>query len=156
MKLLRTAFIPIVLALLYFASCSDDNTTNTGIYHVIDPTILQTDQFGNILGGDTTDWCFNGGNGVSFNPSYPNPTNDTLRLHFVIAQPDTLTLYFLDSSTDTAFLMNNHPVQNGFYELEISSKALGYNNVIKRLYLKVKNHPNNSPYCRYYGDVQFF
>lgn len=144
------------LTALYIVSCSDSDIIKNGSGSVVDPTILRTDEFGNILGGDTTDWCYNGGGGVVFNPVYPNPTGDTMNLHFTLAQPDTLTLFFVNSPGDTLFIWNNYPVLPGFYDIRFSSQAAGYNNIIKRLYLKVKSNPNNSQYCRYYGDVQFY
>jgi len=58
MKTLFQLFI--VIALLYFG-CSEDKIINTLIYSplVDDTTILHTDEFGNILGGDLKDWCSN-------------------------------------------------------------------------------------------------
>lgn len=156
MKYLIYYSITLFLAAIYFGSCLDNDIVKNGSGNSIDPTILHTDEFGNILGGDTTDWCYHGGSGVVFNPVYPNPTYDTMRLHFTIPQPDTLTLFFVNSPGDTLFFWNNEPIQTGFYDLSFSSQAVGYNNVVKRLYLKVKNHPNTSQFCRYYGDVQFY
>ncbi|MBE2226981.1 MAG: hypothetical protein IAE93_06555 [Ignavibacteria bacterium] len=149
--------IPGVLLIIFFLSCSDDVIKcGSGGTLIIDPTITITDQFGNMLGGDTTDWCYRGGSGVVFNPVYPNPTRDTMNLHFSLPQADTLTLYFVNSPGDTLFIWNNEPLGVGFYTISFSSHAAGYNNIIKRLYLKVKSHPNTSQYCRYYGDVQFY
>jgi len=156
MKNLKLNSIPFILISIFLVSCSDNDIIKNGTGSTIDPTITITDEFGNMLGGDTTDWCYNGGMGVFFNPAYPNPTNDTMNLHFSFSQPDTLTLYFVNSPGDTLFIWNNYPVQPGFYDIVFSSNMVGYNNTIKRLYLKVKSNPNNSQYCRYYGDVQFF
>ncbi len=146
----------LALVSILIASCSDNDIVKNVTGNIIDPTITITDEFGNLLGGDTTDWCYNGGSGVIFHPSYPNPTNDTMNLHFSISQPDTLTLFFVNSPGDTLFIWYNYPVQPGFYDIAFSSDAAGYNNVIKRLFLKVKINPNSSQYCRYYGDVQFY
>ena len=149
--------VVILILIFLFYSCSDNDVTQSGSGgNIIDPTITITDQFGNMLGGDTTDWCYRGGSGVVFNPVYPNPTYDTMNLHFSIPQADTLTLYFVNSPGDTLFILNNEAMVPGFYHLAFSSQAVGYNNIIKRLYLKVKSHPNTSQYCRYYGDVQFY
>jgi hypothetical protein len=147
----------ILIVIFLFYSCGDSDVTQSGNGgNIIDPTITITDQFGNMLGGDTTDWCYRGGSGVVFNPVYPNPTSDTMNLNFSISQEDTLTLYFVNSPGDTLFILNNAPVLPGFYHLAFYAHSAGYNNIIKRLYLKVKSHPNTSQYCRYYGDVQFY
>ena len=71
---MRTAFSLIIVflfAAFFHFACRDEvippkNDT--------DPGILLTDEFGNILGGDSTDWCWRGAyNGFSFGPAYPNP-----------------------------------------------------------------------------------
>jgi hypothetical protein len=51
--------IPVVFTFVFFISCSDDKVTTNGSGNIliIDPTVTRTDQFGNELGGDTTDWC---------------------------------------------------------------------------------------------------
>jgi len=147
----------ILIVIFLFYSCGDSDVTQSGNGgNIIDPTITITDQLGNMLGGDTTDWCYRGGSGVVFNPVYPNPTSDTMNLNFSIPQEDTLTLYFVNSPGDTLFIWNNEPILPGYYHLAFNSHSAGYNNIIKRLYLKVKRHPNTSQYCRYYGDVQFY
>lgn len=149
-------FVILALCCGFIFSCSDSPVGGSSPFRFIDPTILQTDSNGYIIGGDTTDWCYHGGSGVYFSPAYPNPTTDLFKLQFTIAQTDTLTLYTLRSESDTIFFMNDYEVLAGFYELTISSKQLGFNNVVKRFYLKVKVHPNLHPLCRYYGDVQFY
>jgi len=156
MKNLIYYSVLLFAAAFYITACSDNDITKNGSGSVIDPTILITDEFGDIIGGDTTDWCYHGGSGVVFNPVYPNPTYDTMKLHFTIPQPDTLTLFFVNSPGDTLFIWNSHPLEPGFYDIAFSSEGAGYNSIIKRLYLKVKSNPNNSQYCRYYGDVQFY
>jgi hypothetical protein len=155
-KPLRDYFVLMVVCLSSFYSCGDSPVGSGSNFRHIDPTILQTDSSGHIIGGDTTDWCYHGGSGVYFSPAYPNPTADLFKLQFSIAQTDTLTLYTLRSESDTIFFMNNYEVIAGFYEVTISSDQLGFNNVVKRFYLKVKIHPNLHPSCRYYGDVQFY
>jgi hypothetical protein len=58
-KLSRNIFLTaFIITLLYFsAGCNNDNPTNSGTN---DLGILRTDENGNILGGDSTDWCLNG------------------------------------------------------------------------------------------------
>lgn len=83
MKLLNYFLIPLILAAFLLASCSDDpiNSGGGNIY-ILDPTVTHTDQFGNVLGGDTTDWCSNSNTLFEFNPAFPNPTHDTVKLRF--------------------------------------------------------------------------
>ncbi|MDD5362575.1 MAG: hypothetical protein PHN88_10620 [Ignavibacteria bacterium] len=58
-----TAFI--VISLYFAAGCNKDNPVNTGNSGFIDLGILRTDENGNILGGDSTDWCLNGNTDTS-------------------------------------------------------------------------------------------
>jgi hypothetical protein len=120
-----------------------------------DPTILQTDEFGFIFGGDTTDWCYRSSGQFTLGPAYPNPTTDTFKLRFTVPVSDTMSLYFLNAETDTVFLMNKQALSAGSYEISASSQALNYERIVKRIYVKT-THNNNGPYCRYYGDIQFY
>jgi hypothetical protein len=155
MKYLRNFSIVLILGLivLLYNSCSDNSvSSSTG---GIDPTILRVDSTGQILGGDTTDWCYHGGNGVMFAPVYPNPVSSSFKWNMSLSQGDTIKLYFLRSQLDTFYLLNEYK-SAGFYELTVNRDSTFLHNATRRLYFSVKKNPNTDPYCRYYGDVQFY
>jgi hypothetical protein len=148
--------IILITGCIYLFGCGDDIVKGaTNLPLPPDPTILQTDDFGFILGGDTTDWCYHSSGQFTFGPAYPNPTIDTFKLHFTVTVSDTMSLYFLNSETDTLFLINRQPLSVGFYEISASSQSLNYERIVKRLYVRT-THTNNGPFCRYYGDIQFY
>jgi hypothetical protein len=147
------AFAAILLASLFFFSCADESLPPDG-GGVTVPGILQTDEFGNILGGDTTDWCLNDPNGFSFGPAFPNPTNvNSLQVKLQTPVTDTVLIYFLISGTDTAVFYEG-VLQPGSYTFSYLDSMNQFANSYQRLYLRSK-HFTASDYCRFYGDVKF-
>ena len=154
MKNIIIFFIIIIFALsiTYFINgCGNDPVkpvTNTN------PGILETDNFGNILGGDTTDWCLGTPLTFSFGPAYPNPTlGPGVRIKFSVPTVDTVMVYFLKDATDTTVFFSRS-VMPGFYEISINDSTHMYNNTYQRVYFKSKKFPS-SAFCRFYGDIKF-
>src|SRR5690242_4850142 len=54
---MKTTFLFIIFLAFILIYCCGDDTTTGGNGNINDPGILRTDEFGNSLGGDTTDWC---------------------------------------------------------------------------------------------------
>jgi hypothetical protein len=158
MKYLRNVSVVLIFGLivLLYNSCSDNTVSSSSIVGGgVDQTILRVDSTGQILGGDTTDWCYHGGNGVMFAPVYPNPVSSSFTWKMSLAKGDTVKLYFLRTQQDTLYLLNGFKVA-GIYELTVSRDSTFLHNATRRLYFSVKRNPNTDPYCRYYGDVQFY
>jgi hypothetical protein len=134
----------------YFTGCKEDTPVvppgNT------DPGILKTDEFGNILGGDTTDWCIHDSAEVTFGPAYPNPVLGSIfRVKFHVSTSDIVKIYILKSQTDTIEYYKEL-AQPGYYEITINDSQ--FVNTYQRLYFK-SSHYSSSQYCRFYGDVKF-
>lgn len=140
---------------IYFSSCKDETPPciNCPASNA-DTMILRTDEFGNVLDGDTTDWCYrNTGIGFKFGPSYPNPTDVSCTLPFRLPVNDTVTIYFLNG-TDTNFVINKLPLIAGNYQYTLDGGTLNYHNVTKRIYVKTKN-TYNSNICKLSGNIRF-
>jgi len=158
MKILKLSFIPVVLLVVFVASCSDDKviTNGNGNTLIIDPTITVTDEFGNMLGGDTTDWCGSSSTFFAFNAAYPNPANDTVNFRFQLPEHDTISLMYLTTNGDTSVFVRDQVLAPGVYKMQFSSSAhLIYSGVF-RFFIRSKRFPTGGDYCRYYGDVQFY
>lgn len=139
---------------IYFSSCKDETPPciNCPASNA-DTMILRTDEFGNVLGGDTTDWCYRDtGNVFKFGPSYPNPTDVICTLPFRLPVNDTVTIYFLNG-TDTNFVINKLPLPAGSHGYTLST--LNYRNVTKKVYIKTKNTYIHSNNCNLSGDIRF-
>jgi hypothetical protein len=137
------------LAAIFFNSCKDNvlpPKTET------DPGILMTDEFGNILGGDTTDWCLNDSGTVSFGPAYPNPSSLVIRVKFHVPVDDTVKIFILKSATDTIKYFSGL-VSAGYWNVDIHDTGQ-YTNTFQRIYFYSKRF-SSSQYCRFYGDVRF-
>lgn len=142
--------IPLIILL---PSCNDNSNIVKPSSNVIledDTTILRTDEFGNSLGGDTTDWCHYGGPEpivYSLSAAYPNPViTDTVAVHFSLPYDSHIKIYFKNNA-DTLFVFNQYH-NRGFYVMYLSKSYLGYNNQYKRIYMSADNF-----YC--YGDIKF-
>jgi hypothetical protein len=118
--------------------------------------VLQTDEYGIVLGGDTTDWCFNNSSLFRFLPAFPNPTNDTSKLVIQLPESDTLSIKYLKSNGDTVTLYSNSAFMPGFYHMQISASNLNLHGSVTRFIINSKRFPTGADYCRYYGDVQFY
>ena len=146
-------FIKIVLVLLIFiTACSDEKiivpVTDTG------PGILRTDELGNSLGGDTTDWCYQGHCADTlfvcnkFFPVYPNPVISNFNIRFDVQKDSSkVRLYFLYSQKDTNFLINEYRLA-GSYLLMTNKQAFNLTSGYKRLYIEIEDFS-----C--FGDVEF-
>lgn len=116
-----------VSASYYFTGCKEDTPVvppgNTN------PGILKTDEFGNILGGDTTDWCIHDSADVSFGPAYPNPVlGPVFRVKFHVSVSDFVKIYILKSPADTLT-----------YYSQLSSPVITKLKLTKRNFLKHTN-----------------
>lgn len=158
MKIFKIVFIPLLLISIFLLSCSDDDIIKTGNGNtlIIDPTITQTDQFGNVLGGDTTDWCSNSNSLFRFFPAYPNPANDTVKLRFQDPEQDTISILYLKSNGDTAYHIRDLVINSGVYEVSFNSREHLFFNGVMRFLIRSKRFPYGGNYCRYFGDVQFY
>lgn len=155
--LILNFFLFIAFVVLIFIGCNDSgNNSHTQIQ--TDPGILRTDEFGNILGGDTTDWCIRDSGVIypvySFGPAYPNPVNNnSFYLNFTLSQTDTVKIYFLKNNSDT-IIIRNEILKLGFYTTLINVSAYNFRNTYQRLYIKSKNSTLPSG-CNNYGDIKF-
>lgn len=146
-------FIIIIFtfSITYFINgCGDDPikpVTNT------DPGILRTDEFGNELGGDITDWCTHNSGGFQFGAAYPNPTTIGVNLRFYVPDYDTVILYFLKTQTDTTKFFNM-AVMPGSYTIHITDSTRQYKNTYQRAYIKSKRYSPGAG-CSFYGDIKF-
>ncbi len=149
-------FISILTSLFiyYMNGCGDKSTTPPNTPECkADTSITRTDGFGNILGGDTTDWCLHDSGGVVFGAAYPNPTVRSCSIRIYEPVDDTVMLYFLKTCSDTTVIFNG-PVSIGTTTVGIYDTTNQYANTYQRLYFKSK-HFSSSPYCRFYGDIKF-
>ena len=158
MKLLKILLIPFIIISVSIASCTDDDLVKTGggSTLIIDPTITQTDQFGNVLGGDTTDWCSNSNTLFRFYPAYPNPANDTVKLRFQDPEQDTISILYLKSNGDTAYHVRDLVINPGVYEVSFNAREHLFYSGVMRFLIRSKRFPDGGNFCRYYGDVQFY
>jgi hypothetical protein len=136
--------------LMLTKGCGDDTVQNQT---VTDPGILMTDEFGNELGGDTTDWCRGDGSGFSLNAAYPNPADSIVNIRFSLPAADTVKLFFKKSNGDTTFFMNTY-LNAGIYNVRINDSTGQYANTYQRVYFSGKRF-TGSQYCRLYGDIKF-
>ncbi|HMQ79046.1 MAG TPA: hypothetical protein PKE39_14625 [Ignavibacteria bacterium] len=158
MKFLKLTLVPLILISLFIASCTDDdiNKPGSGSVLIIDPTITHTDIFGNVLGGDTTDWCSNSNTLFRFNPAYPNPANDTVNLRFQLPEQDTISLMYLKTNGDTSVFIRDQVLNVGVYAVKFTASEHFIFSGVFRFIIRSKRFPEGGEYCRYYGDVQFY
>lgn len=144
----RTIILALIL-LLTAGGCTEDpvQPTSGG------PGILRTDELGNILSGDSTDWCFIDTSSFRsrFLPAYPNPSSGMINFRFHIPQSDTVSLYFA-SGIDTNFLYRREPLNAGTYTLSFNGAA--YLGLYQRIYFESK-YLTLSDSCKNYGDIKF-
>jgi hypothetical protein len=146
-------FFKFLAAVMVLVAGCDDKTTPPPPVNT-DPGILRTDEFGNILGGDTTDWCLQNLPEFSFGAAYPNPTHGpSVTVPFKIPAEDTVKIFFLKSGGDSTVYFNGR-VAPGSYQLLINDSAGQYTNTYQRVYMSSKvNFPSSG--CRFYGDIRF-
>lgn len=146
----------ITAAIVFIKGCGDDIIQPTGGNS--DPGIYMTDEFGNFLGGDTTDWCLQSDTGMasvfSFGAPYPNPTNGNI-FHVRLSLPaaDSIKIFFIKGSNDSIMLANNY-LNAGIYSFTYTDSTNQFANSYQRLYLRGKRF-TESQYCRFYGDIKF-
>ncbi len=147
-------YITLIALVFCIISCGDDPPPPGGGGNETDPGILFTDEFGNITGGDTTDWCLNNMNGFSYGPAFPNPaTVNSISVKMQTPVADTIKIYFLRNNIDTVIFYDGI-VNPGAYTFQYLDSMNQFANSYQRLYLKSK-HFASSQYCRFYGDVKF-
>jgi hypothetical protein len=152
-----TIYFLVTAALIIFLynGCGDDTVVDGGgNNNTADTSILRTDEFGNILYGDTTDWCYNStGGGFRFQAAYPNPTNRTITAKFYIPENDTIKLYIKDSNGREHIYING-PQAAGTHEYLINDSLGEFLNTYQRLFITSKRY-QSSVYCRFFGDIRF-
>ncbi len=153
MRTIYFVFIVFLFAALFHFACRDEIAPPET---ESDPGILLTDEFGNILGGDSTDWCWRGAsNGFSFGPAYPNPAiGPAFTIRFYSSGGDTVKMYFLRSAGDTIFVVNDTTSAPGNYAYSIDVSAYNFTNSYRRLYINTYSY-SASDSCRNYGDIKF-
>jgi hypothetical protein len=137
MKKILYSLIFFCLILILIHSCGSDRTLAPDIN-----TILRTDEQGNVLGGDFTDWCYDSNYvGYKLYPAFPNPTDSVVHIRFSIPTVSTVKLYF-----DNEIFINNEQRQPGTYQITISKGT--YSAGIRKIYF-------NANYFNCSGDIQF-
>lgn len=150
MKYPKYIFILLsALSSLFIVSSCDEITTNYSPFAGDSLNILWTDEYCNILGGDTTDWCQN----YYFGPACPNPVryNDTLKIGYAVAVLDTVSIYLLQKTGDTLFIIKNEPKLIGTYFDFLPARILGPG--LCRVYFKSRNMNSFYPCSVNYGDI---
>jgi len=147
--------ISILTSTCLYHGCGDDPVkSGGGNNNIADTSILRTDEFGNILYGDTTDWCYNNPPpGFSFFPAYPNPCTGIIYARFYIPADDTIKLYIKESSGTEHVYVNSY-LMAGTYTYTIKDTINEFRNTYQRLYITSKLY-QQSAYCRFYGDIRF-
>jgi hypothetical protein len=157
MKILKLTWISFIFISIFIISCSDDITKTGGSDILIaDPTITHTDKFGIVLGGDTTDWCSQSNTLFEFNPAFPNPTSDTVKLRFQDPGYDTISILYVKQNGDSVFVVRDLAINPGSYAYAFSGRASNLYFTIVRFIIRSKLYPSGGNYCRYFGDVQFY
>lgn len=153
---MKTLVAFIIIVSVYFISCrADDQPCVNCPSTNADTMILRTDEFGNILGGDTTDWCYRDtGNVFKFGPAFPNPAINACNISFYVPTNDTVSLYFPNGG-DTVFLMNSIPVPAGYFVLTFNNVQLNFHYVTKKLCIRTRNTYTTSSECNLCGDIRF-
>lgn len=159
MKTLIYTFITLVASL--FLCCADNSVSTKPTVNQFPEPIWYTDSLGNYLGGDSSNFCIDNLNQCGLKPVYPNPVNNRFTLKFVTIgnalYPDTISIYFLNSTADTNYVVKNKPYTNSINYINLNADSLGYSNQIVRLYFKNRRvcniiYPNH---CSYSGNVKF-
>lgn len=89
----------------------------------------------------------------SFGPIFRNPVVSVSKLNIGLSQDDIVSVFFVNGS-DTNFVLRNQFMTAGYKNIDVNKQLLGYNNVIKRVYIKCSSF-NSQTDCKNYGDVQF-
>jgi len=154
MRTIKFFLVLTVLLILIPFACKDENRVTNTTTQQEDPGILKTDEFGNILGGDSTDWCWKDTqSGFKFGPAFPNPTiGNTFKVKVTLPAQDYVTLFFIKAG-DTITVENILlPAGVTFFEINVSGYY--FTNSYRRLYLKCSSYPPSDS-CKNYGDIKF-
>jgi len=145
-------FSAIFFLTILSAGCNDKSTPPPP--GDTDPGILRTDEFGNILAGDSTDWCFINSPNPSFGPSYPNPcVGPVFTISYSSPINDTIKIYFLKPNNDSIVVFNG-AVLPGSNQFNVNVSGYSFTNTYQRLYLQSGNF-TSSDSCKNYGDIRF-
>jgi len=152
MRTIYFVFIVFLFAAFIHFACKDDvipPKTND------DPGILRTDESGNILSGDSTDWCFKDTQtGFKFGPAFPNPViGNIFHIKATLPQQDVVNMYFVKTGGDTIYVVNAM-MPAGVVFFDINTVSYNFNNTYQRLYLKCNSYPPTDS-CKNYGDIKF-
>ena len=152
MRTLKLIAVASLLFMLIPLACKDDVVTPTKEY---DPGILRTDEQGNILDGDSTDWCWRGASGTfAFGPAYPNPLHTpSFNIKFTVPVRDLVKIYFIENVSDTIFVEND-TLQAGYYTYTVNVSNFFTPAAYWRLYMDGPSY-NSSDSCKNYGDIKF-
>jgi hypothetical protein len=151
MRTLKLAAVASLLFMLLPLACKDDVVNPTKEF---DPGILRTDEQGNILGGDSTDWCWRSTAGsFSFGPAYPNPIHSpSFNIKFTVPVRDKVKIYFLENTSDTIYVEND-TLLAGYYTYTVNVSNF-FTASYWRLYMQC-NAYSASDSCKNYGDIKF-
>lgn len=149
----------LILVAVIIVCCSNNPvTTNNAL---TSENILRTDSVGNVLGGDTLDWCMSSGQCYNYlRPAFPNPVINKVTFPFHIGRADTVSLFTLRSPSDTIFVFKNKSFTGGEFMTWVYADSLNLHNITTKFYFKCKSQTNcyainsNHP-CNSSGDVQF-
>jgi len=145
--------ITIITILCLYNGCGDKSPIECCGTNTVDTNILRTDEFGNILGGDTTDWCMDTTTGAfRFGPAYPNPTNLTVSINFYLPQNDTITLSIRNSLGGGDSVLFQGPLPAGTHGRNIN--GANYLNSFQRLCISSKHYSPGTG-CNFCGDIKF-
>lgn len=146
------AFLTFIL--IYCCGDVDKPTGGNNDPKAADTNILRTDELGNILGGDSTDWCFINNPVSSFGPAYPNPCiGPAFSIKFSTGVNDTIKIYFLKSAHDTIVIFSGAVIP-GYYVYTGNVTGQNFENTFQRLYLR-SNYFITGDSCKNYGDIKF-
>jgi hypothetical protein len=156
---MKTYLFSSITLLAVIIICCSDNPVTVPVNQFPD-SIWYTDSLNNYLGGDSSNFCLDSTN-CNIKPVFPNPVNNNFTIKFItnshFSITDTISLYFLNSSTDTNYIIKNKPYPAGVYYIQLNKDSLGYSNQIVKLYFKHKMICSvyNNSHCSRSGNVKF-
>ncbi len=156
----RLAACTIIMLVMVFglATCSDDDKpTIPNSQPQKYEGITLTDENGNILGGDTTDWCFSavaGKGGVpaefALYPAYPNPGTAPIEIVFDLPAAAAVKLFIIDSTGATRCTLVDSTMGAGHYHIAWDTKDEGDHYLLPGIY----RYRINAGDFECYGDIQ--
>lgn len=126
--------------------CSDDIVDAN---HV-SPDILQTDSVGNIIGGNSSDWCKDPSGHYIFGPAYPNPSTKKCIVEFEVPYDSYVKLSL--SALPVSKILIDRMCTAGYYAISIDSDSLNLHG--KMGSVTITSTGNNQSFsCS--GNIQF-